>query len=547
MLLLQPYLLSIRNRFFLKPGNTLRTGLIFCLGLALFIGLYLVSLRVIGYFHGQNELGIILSMKIFQMAWMIFFTMLIFSSMVSAVSSIYLSSDNEILYTAPVTDASMFQMRCITSFIYTSWMMVIFSLPVFWAYGKVFQAGFFYFPIMALAVVSIAVTASGIGLAATILLVNLFPARRTKDIVVYLSLLFGILLYLVIRLMRPEDLADPDKFPDFIAYLSNMQTPAFSFLPPAWANQLLNGYLQERIIDWLALGLLLLTPLVIYFLGEWLMSRYFFSGFSKAQESFGGTRSFKDKPYQPAPMFRIFHKEGKMFIRDSSEWSQLFLIGALIIVYLYNFKALPLDRTPMPTEYLTNMIAYANIALSGFLAASLATRFVYPSIGAEGMAFDIIRSSPLSMQRYLWCKYLFYWIPFTIISLILIIASNSLLQIEGPMWWISIILSLIITWTVLAMSLGFGAMNADFKAESRAAVQGSLGAIMFLFTSLAVELLLIAFGFFGNYRLVKRWLQDRPIDGLSLLQSSGTIFMIGFCGVLISIWCVRKGVRSLNS
>ncbi len=107
MLLLQPYLLSIRNRFFLKPGNTLRTGLIFCLGLALFIGLYLISLRVIGYFHSQNELGIILSMKIFQMAWMIFFTMLIFSSMVSAVSSIYLSSDNEILYTAPVTDASV--------------------------------------------------------------------------------------------------------------------------------------------------------------------------------------------------------------------------------------------------------------------------------------------------------------------------------------------------------------------------------------------------------------------------------------------------------
>ena len=51
-------------------------------------------------------------------------------------------------------------------------------------------------------------------------LVRLFPAKQTKDIAVYLSLLFGILLYLVIRLLKPEDLADPEKFPDFVDYLA---------------------------------------------------------------------------------------------------------------------------------------------------------------------------------------------------------------------------------------------------------------------------------------------------------------------------------------
>ena len=37
------------------------------------------------------------------------------------------------------------------------------------------------------------------------------------------------------------------------------------------------------------------------------------------------------------------------------------------------------------------------------------------------------------------------------------------------MWWISIITGLIITWTVLPMALGFGAIYSDFKAENRAA------------------------------------------------------------------------------
>jgi len=425
-------------------------------------------------------------------------------------------------------------------------MMLIFSLPIFGAYGTIFQAGPLYPFMLLFAVVCTALTANGIGLAATILLVNLFPARRTKDIVVYLSLLFGILLYLVIRLMRPEDLADPEKFPDFIAYLSSMQTPAFSLLPPAWATQVLSGYLQERLIDRLSAGLLLLTPMVIFFAGEWLMGRYFFNGFSKAQESFGGTHSFSSRPYHPSPILLIFHKEARMFLRDSSEWSQLFLVGALIVVYLYNFKALPLDRSPIPTEYLTNIIAYANIALTGFLAASLAARFVYPSIGAEGTAFGMIQTSPLPLQRYLTCKYLFYCIPFTLISLILIIVSNRLLQISGPMWWISILISLVITWSVLAMALGFGAMYADFKIESRAAAQGSFGAILFLFTSLSTELVIIALGFTGNYQLVKNWLQGKPISAVSFLLPAATLVAISMFAVMVSTWCIKKGLRSLQ-
>ena len=34
-------------------------------------------------------------------------------------------------------------------------------------------------------------------------------------------------------------------------------------------------------------------------------------------------------------------KDIKTFLRDSTQWSQLFLLLALIVVYLYNFKVLP--------------------------------------------------------------------------------------------------------------------------------------------------------------------------------------------------------------
>jgi ABC-2 type transport system permease protein len=472
--------------------------------------------------------------------------MLIFSSMVTGVSALFLSQDNEILFASPASPGELFLLRYITTGIYTSWMMVIFSFAVFAAYGRVFQAGPGYTALLAPTVLSVAAMASGLGLAATIVLVTLFPARRIKDIVIYLSLLFGLLLYLVIRLLRPEELADPERFPDFIEYLSSLSTPASPLLPPAWASSFLTAYLQDHRIDWLLAGVLLLTPLVVYFAGEWAMIRLFFSAYSKAQESFGGSRRFRRQPYRPSPLLWFFRKELKMFIRDSSQWSQLFLIGALIVVYLYNFKVLPLERSPLPATAIANIIAYANIGLTGFLIASLGARFVYPSVGAEGGGFGHILTSPLSIRRYLLYKYLFYVIPFSLLTVILLAASNHLLGINGPMWWVSLLTGLIITWSVVALALGFGAKYADFRAENQAAVLGGFGAIMFLFTALAFELLVILTAAIPTYRLVRSWRWGLHFSESIVVQSGGVLLIILLAGLLLARISLTRGMAGIE-
>ena len=544
--LFKPFLCGLRNRFLPGGRPAPRTAVILLFGAIIFLALYLVSLKTVWYFHSQNELGVILSLKIFEMAWVIVFAMLIFSSMVSGVSAVFLARDNEIIFASPASPADLYRMRYLTTTLYTSWMVVIFSLPVFGAYGRIFQAGAMYPLILLPTVVSIAAIAAAIGLTVTIVLVRIFPARRTRDIVVYLSLLFGILLYLVIRLLRPEELADPERFPDFIEYLSSLSTPAAPLLPPSWASTLLTGWLEYRTVDRLLAGLLLLTPVVLYFAGEWVMARLFFSGYTRAQESFGGSRRFGAGAYRPAPVRWLFRKELKMFIRDSSQWSQLFLIGALIVVYLYNFKVLPLERSPIPAEAVANLIAYANIALTGFIIISLSARFVYPSIGAEGGAFGLILTAPLSIGRYMAYKYLFFVVPFTVLALVLLAASNHLLGIAGPMWWITLGTGLVITWSVVAIALGFGAMYADFKAESQAAALGGFGAILFLFTAVAFELLTIVAASIPAYRLVRSWRWGLDPPGAVILQTLGAFAVIILTGVLVSMIVLRRGTGRLE-
>jgi len=544
--LLNPFLCGLRNRFFSGRRLAFRTLSIIGFGTLLFVALYLVSLKTIHYFHSQNELGVILTLKIFQMAWVIVFTMLIFSSTVTGVSALFLSHDNEIIFASPAPAHEIFRMRYLTTSVYTSWMMVVFSLPVFGAYGHVFDAGVGYFLLLVPTIVCIAAISTALGLMLTILLVNIFPARRTKDIVVYLSLLFGILLYLVIRLLRPEELADPERFPDFIAYLSNLSNPATPYIPPSWASTLLTGYLQDRSVDWLLVGLLLTTPFVLYYTGEWIMIRGFFSGYSKAQESFGGYRMFREHDYSPSSLRWLIRKELKMFVRDSSQWSQLFLIGALVVVYLYNFKVLPLEQTLIPAEAVANIIAYANIGLTGFIIASLCARFVFPSVGSEGSGFGLLLTSPLSTKKYICAKYLFYVIPFTILTIVLLTASNHLLQISGPMWWVSLFTGLTITWSVVAIALGFGALYADFKAENQAAVLGSFGAILYLFTALSYELVTIAAGSLPAYRLVRSWRWGMHFSGTVVMQATGIFLLILLTSSLLSLLSLNKGMKNID-
>lgn len=545
--LLFPFLRTMRNRFFPAGTVPVKSLAVLLFGLMICLVLYLVSLKVVGYFHRQSELGVILSLKIFQMAWIVMFAMLVFSSMVSSVSTLFLSQDNEIIFSAPVSPAEIYFMRYVTTTFYTSWMMAVFSLPVFGAYGQVFQAGIFYWPLMVVCVAATALLASGFGMALTVLLVRFFPARQTKDIIFYLSLCFGIFIYIIFRLLRPEDLVNPDKYAHFVEYLSSISQPAGPYVPAAWSANLLSLYLMDREIDWLLLALLALGAPSLFFIGEWAMQRFFLAGFTRSQESFGGFRSFTRRGrYRPGAARWIFRKESKTFLRDSAEWSQLFMIAALVVVYLYSFKALPVERSPMQTEYVTNLISFLNVGMTGFIITSLAGRFVFPAVGAETAAFWLIQSSPLAVGRFLLYKLLFYLMPFTVLSLLLVVTSDALLAISGPMWWFSVTASLVICWTVVGMAVGFGALYADFKAENRAAALGGMGALLFLFSAMTVVFLIIAGGAIPMYHFMKRWIAGREMllaDKISLLAWLAGSLLLGALSVAFS-W--RKGCRSLT-
>ena len=83
--------------------------------------------------------------------------------------------------------------------------------------------------------------------------------------------------------------------------------------------------------------------------------------------------------------------------RPSSHFLLLLLLVALVLVYLYNFRVLDLDRIPYMSGVSKNAYAFLNLGMAGFVMATVTVRFVFPAVSAEGAAFWIIRTAPISL------------------------------------------------------------------------------------------------------------------------------------------------------
>ena len=115
------------------------------------------------------------------------------------------------------------------------------------------------------------------------------------------------------------------------------------------------------------------------------------------------------------------------------------------------------------------------------------------------------------------------------------------------MWWISIFTNLFITWTVVALGLGLGASYADFKTENKTVTMGSMGAIMFLLTATAIQVLIIFIGANPIYRIIRRWLNDHVLNLSDLYFLTAWVLISIAISLCLVIYYFRKGINMLGN
>ena len=486
--LLKPRIWPFTNRSVRKNtrGGLLKLFLLGTIGLLFWVGIFVVALRVLAYFKGIAEIGDILGYKLLSMILIVSFALLIFSSILTSLSKLFLSRDLQLVHAMPVASYKIFISRWIDSTVESAWMVIIFTLPIFLAYGIVYQSGLFYYANAAASLAALVVNASAISTIMVMVAVIVIPANRLKSIFIFLGILFFVVVYLVVRLSRPELLVDPEVFDTVMVYISSLETPQSPFLPSTWAyDSILAGLsgafksgLFHTALAWSFAATIAFILIVV-------AEAIYFQGFSKTQTA--AARLFKKNTagwrcfdFLPGPIKSFTVKEIKTFLRDQTQWSQLFLIAALVVIYVYNFKVLPLDKSPIKTVYLQNLFSFLNMGLALFVLTAICARFAYPAVSMEREAFWLVKSSPLSLKAFLWIKFFIYYFPLLLLTEALIVATNILLAVTPFMMVLSIVTVFCLVPGIVAMGIGLGAAYPDFKAENPTQTVTSFGGLVFM-------------------------------------------------------------------
>ena len=554
--LLRPRVWAFKHRFQGRlEGKSWLKVLLGVISFIFWVGIFAVFYRVLHYFQGVEGFGDILARKLLSMVLLTFFSILIFSSILTALSTLYLSQDLPLIHSAPVDVEKIFLARWLESTFDSSWMLFLFGLPVFLAYAVVYQAGPAFYLVLLGSLVPFCILASTLATLIVMLLVAYLPANRMRDIFVFLSMALVIVLYFLFRFMRPERLVDPSALASLATYLRSLEAPGSPFLPTTWILETLWPVLTGKTGSPLFfLSLSTTGALSMIFVEIRLAGLLYFKGMSKAQvarrgvrRKRGTSRIFKKwSPVFSGKVAALLSKEIKTFFRDNTQWSQLFLLAALIVVYLYNFKVLPIEKAPIKAFYLQNILSFLNMGLAGFVLSAMAVRFVFPAVSAEGQAFWIIRSAPLSLNKFLWVKFWTYLGPLLILSEILIVLSNKLLAVTPFMMGLSTITVFFMVFGITAMGVGLGAAYPNFRLENMAQAATGFGGMLFM---------LLCMGFIGSvivleagpvYTIFMAKLRGTPITMTHWIWIILSFGLVAAINALAVFWPMRLGVRSLS-
>lgn len=470
-----------------------RSVLLGVAGLLFLAAAYGIAYRAVTYFKDVPEIGPLLAGKLLGMAFLAFLSILLLSNLVSALSTFFLARDLDMLVAAPLDWGRFYLAKLGETVVHSSWMVVLLAVPLLAAYAVVWHGGPL-FPLVAVgALVPLLVIPGVIGSATTLLLVNIFPARRARDILGLVSLLTAGALVVVLRVMRPEQLARPEGFQTLVDFVAVLRTPSHPLLPSEWASGMVMNWLT-RVGDPLPIALLWTTAGAFVVIGAALHRRLYVQGFARAQEGADqfvrGTRwdallrrLFVGLP----PMRREFIlKDLRTFFRDSTQWSQLILLGVLVMVYLFNIQALPLFTGEKVPVLLVTLIAFLNQGLAGFVIAAIAARFIFPAVSLEGRQLWLLRSSPLEPMAMLRSKYFVGVVPLLVLGVGLTLATNTLLRASPFMMLVSVATVTGYTLAVGGLALGVGTLFPQYDTENAAQIPTSFGGLVFMLLAVAL-------------------------------------------------------------
>lgn len=488
---------SARNRwrFAGRSARRFRRAL-FLIGAAVLTLIYFASYRIFDHLlHHLDlapELGVPLTMRLIEMIHLLFFVMLFISSLTVSLSVLYIDPEVAFLGTTPLRRSALMFERTIMIIIRSSWFVVFAASAMLLAFARVDSPHAWLLEfVSSMALHGLFLVAPCcLGMAGTLLLVRYIPARRAKSALLVLSLVSLCAIVIGFRLLMPERFLNPKVAPDFAVVLTMIAEPAAPWLPSGWVASGIVARDSTSFLRILALAVFSLVPAQVMarLLHPSGMARYL-SERSGAVGRGAAQNADRIASLAPSVLRPVIVKDILVFWRDPTQWSQLIVLLALVVLYAFNFSQI---RGQIDRLLLRDMISFVNLAMAGFILIAVANRFVFSALSLEGRAIWLVRTSPFRMREIMRAKAATTFPPLLLLTESTTYLANRVLEVSPAFQLVSALVVLLMTIAVTSMGIGFGALAPRFDLKDPAQIGMTQHGVLFMGTAMAYVLVFVA-------------------------------------------------------
>ena len=400
-----------------------------------FWGYLELTWMLMAFIYNQAFFGVILATKLIQILFFLGLGVAVMSSLTTAIASLFMSQDLEFHFSLPVNFNAWIAHRFLQIFIQSSWMLMAFGSPFIWFYLTLGETSI---GVRILGVLTFAMVCSLPVVAAvllSLLMVRVFPARRLHQMLLVLTIMLAGGIILLFRYMEPEQFIGPGGIEKFRGYIDLVALDRFQWNPAIWAANLVTALNQG---EWLA-ALSHAWKLILMEIGAFgllflAFHRFYRPSWDRALQSMSGEASEGanngDSWLSGVLSSHQWGQEGReflLFLRDPSQWSQIFVMLMLLGLYLFSISKIPEN----PFGGSLYHLALGNTAFVAFVCLSLTSRFVFASFSADGMALWLMKSSPGGWSKFIRSKVLVYGLPTVIFAELLAVLSGYIMRLEA--------------------------------------------------------------------------------------------------------------------
>jgi ABC-2 type transport system permease protein len=174
-------------------------------------------------------------------------------------------------------------------------------------------------------------------------------------------------------------------------------------------------------------------------------------------------------------------KDLRGFARDPKQWTQMAIMFGLLVIYVLNLRAMPVD---LHQPGIKGLIAFLNLTVVSLILATFTSRFVYPLLSLESQQLWLLGLLPTHRVTLLLAKFLFALTVTGISAIVVMALAVNVLELPPAWARLHLLICLAICVGLCGLSVGLGARFPVFGQRNPARIASGFGGTFNLILSM---------------------------------------------------------------